>query len=416
MSDDSEKKKDLTGILELSALMPPQSQEELLKQDPYAVNEVQPIEQIDDFASIESIGMMDHEPEPLDPLPTTDAPVSDSFTVEDPFATNAGGFSGDPFAITPDEEPATSEAPASPETTFNIDLGATASEYPTHDSQSGNDASATLPEGDPFNFSTNDDAKPTPTASGPTGFSFSGDPDSIDSTPAARPFPTDTNSNSSTPSAGGISGIKQYSERSREATFSANAKSPFHLWMHGQFDPFSRDKLLHFISDNPMGLNSSDLDRQINAGRVLFPRISEFAGIKLIQDLRDSGLAFKLSPSSREADEIMPEAEGLRLAYEANPSVTSDTAITVLPGDAIDIKLWQAFDSIQLVQFLKAEILEVERSELFQELLERMTTSLKQKAKLRGASAISALKHELKPLRLPSHYQIELKATLLKKL
>jgi hypothetical protein len=210
--------------------------------------------------------------------------------------------------------------------------------------------------------------------------------------------------------------IKNYSERARETSFQSDIKNPFHLWLVGDFDPFSRDKLLLFITDNPMGLNSSDLDRQIRAGRVLLPRISEFAGIKLIQDLRDSGLAFKLQASSRDEDDVLPQSENLSLHYESKVASDSDGALAVLPTEAIDPKLWQAFDSIQIVQFLKAEIVEVERSELFQELLERMTTSLKHKARLKGAAAIGSLVHELKPLRLPSHYQLEVKANLLKKL
>jgi hypothetical protein len=334
MSDESEKKRDLTGILELSALMPPQSQEELLAQDPFAINEMAPVEQVDDFASIESMEMIDHEV-PVDEIPMDEPEPEETPTLE------AEAPIEDPFDLVTDAP----EEVAVPENPFTED---------------------------PF-------AALTPTE------------------PAF------------------VTGIQEYSERSREATFRSSAKSPFHLWMQGKFDPYSRDKLLLFITENPMGLNSSDLDRQINAGRVLLPRISEFAGIKLIQDLRDSGLSFKLAPSSRDEDEILPEVDNLRLAYSADTANSNETALPVFP-DQGDPKVWQAFDSIQLVQFLKAEILEVERSELFQDLLARMTVSLKQKAKLRGANAIAEIQHELKPLRLPSQYQIELKATLLKKL
>jgi len=390
MSDESEKKKDLTRILELSALMPPKSQAELLKEDPFAVNEMQAVEQIDDFASIESMGMMDHAPEPeeapaqdLDLIPSTDDPLPG--IANDPLVTNESTFS-----INLDANKGIS---TNPEDAFPTN------DFPNHDfsTQGSQSEQNSAPPSD-------------------TGFSFTND-SAPEGAPSVNPFPDEFHSAKiQTPTQTGIAGIKQYSERSRETTFSSNAKSPFHLWMQGSFDPYSRDKLLLFITENPMGLNSSDLDRQINAGRVLLPRISEFAGIKLIQDLRDSGLSFKLAPSSRDEDEVLPEVENLRLAYVAPTPSNLDQALPVFAAGTIDPKLYQAYDSIEIVQFLKADIVEVERSELFQELLERMTVSLKQKAKLRGAEALSALTHELKPLRLPSQYQIELKATLLKKL
>jgi hypothetical protein len=401
MSDDSqkdEKKKDLTGILELSALMPPASAEELLK-DPFAVNEIQPVEQVDDFQSIESMDMIDHEPAP-EPAASAEAPPPIEAASDDAFP-----VSGSPS-----------------ESEFSIDLNSPSEPAPTNDWAIVPEAPATS-AGTPFNFALDTPSESDPSSLGQTGdntpttgFSFKNDT-APEVTSASDPFPHAAQTRApSEPAATGMDGVKQYSERSRESTFSKNAKNPFHLWMHGSFDPYSRDKLLLFITENPMGLNSSELDRQINAGKVLFPRISEFAGIKLIQDLRDSGLSFKLTPSSRDADEVIPEAQGLRLAFEANAATGTEHALPVLPEGVIDTKLWQAFDSIQLVQFLKAEILEVERSDLFQELLERMTISLKQKARLRGANAIADLQHQLKPLRLPSQYQIELKATLLKKL
>jgi hypothetical protein len=345
MSDDSKKdenKKDLTGILELSSLMPPASAEELLKENPFAVNESEPIEQVDDFQSLDQVGMMDHVPE-ADTRP------------DDPFSVNSEGMSFTPL----DGQFVHTEEP----------VGHTG---------------VSLPDQQPI---------------------FE-DPTSSFETPVADDF---------SPSPSSLTDIKKYSERAQAATFGTDEKSPFHLWMNGVFDPYARDKLLLFINDNPIGLNSSELDRQITAGRVLFPRISEFAGIKLIQELRDSGLSFKLSPSTRDEDEVLPQNEGLRVAYQANSASSEETILPVLPANSVNLAVWHAFDSITLVQFLKAEIVEVEQSELFQNLIDRMLVSLKRKALLKGATAIGELRQELKPLRLPSQYQVALSATLYKK-
>ena len=395
--------KDLTGILELSAMMPPASAEELLSQDPFAVNTLQPVEQVSEFESIDQLGMTDHVPEP-EPAP----PIEDDFPVT-PAADSAlpdlSNHAPEHDRLVPFDDSFMASDPNTPTNDNSVDFYVDPA-GPKHDSFHEEKQEA------PKETSA---APPAENAHG--GFSFvdeSGVPSTEHHDPFADHPVTSTPAPTKLPS--GVDGIKNYSERARESSFNANAKNPFHLWIVGNFDPFSRDKLLLFITENPMGLNSGDLDRQINAGRVLLPRISEFAGIKLVQDLRDSGLSFKLKPSSRDEDEVLPKDESLRLQYEAATPVDTTGALVVLPAGAIDPALWQAFDSIQIVQFLKAEIVEVERSELFQELLERMTTSLKNKARLKGAAAIGALVHELKPLRLPSHYQLELKASLLKKL
>jgi hypothetical protein len=361
MSDEKKKdNKDLTGILELSSLLPPQSAEELLSEDPFS-NTLPPVEQVDDFESIDQMGMIDH-------------------------------------AQTPEKsaEEAASETTASTETsTFaEVSLSTDFDIEVQDESQTGSPHETATPEN--LDFMSN--------AIASDGTSDSNNPGGDFPASVQDPF-TDS-----------VQEIKNYSERARETSFQSDIKNPFHLWILGNFDPFSRDKLLLFITDNPMGLNSSDLDRQITGGRVLLPRISEFAGIKLIQDLKDSGLAFKLQASSRDEDEVLPQSESLRLHYESEVASDLVGSVVVLATEAIDPKLWQAFDSIQVVQFLKAEIVEVERSEIFQELLDRMTTSLKHKARLKGAAAIGSLVHELKPLRLPSHYQLEVKANLLKKL
>lgn len=213
--------------------------------------------------------------------------------------------------------------------------------------------------------------------------------------------------------------MKSYSEKAKETAFDPGTRYPFHLLIQGDFDPYARDKLLLFINENPVGTSSSELDLQINGGRVLMPRISEFAGIKLIQDLRDSGLRFILKPSDQDPDEVIPNAPSLSVHYSDQTSakkIQSSPPIPVLPREMLDTKVYEVIDSLQMVQFLKAEILEVEKSELFQELLDRMTVAIKNKAKILGANAITSVQHKITPLRLPSQYQIELSATLLKKL
>ncbi len=212
-----------------------------------------------------------------------------------------------------------------------------------------------------------------------------------------------------------MDGLKEYSEQSQTLAAPTTISVPFHLHISGNFGPFERDKLLLFITENPLGIASADLHLQIQAGRVLFPRISEFAAIKLIQDLRDSGLQFQLKPSQRDDDEPARHAEVQSFHFKVESSKTFSDLPPILPASAQVTADYEVIDTVQYSQFLKSEIIEAEKSELFQEVLERMTTALKQKAKNRGAHAISQFSHRLVSLRLPSQYQVEISAVLLRK-
>lgn len=210
--------------------------------------------------------------------------------------------------------------------------------------------------------------------------------------------------------------LRQYSQSIQGTSQLVQVFVPYHLYMTGTFGPFERDKLLLFITENEVGVSSQDLDLQIRAGRVFFPRISEFAGIKLIQDLRDSGLHFRFVPSDRDQDEVMQQTPGVEFHYQ--PTATDAKPlqpIPVLPENSKHLGEYSEIDTAILNQYLKAEVVEAERSDLFQEVLERMLESLKQKARIKGGDALGNYQQKVTPLRLPSQYQVTVQATILKK-
>lgn len=387
MSEDKKKakvdteveKKDLTGILELASLSPPVVNPD--DEDPFAVNVMQSIEQVDDFASIDTLGMIDHEPF-ADEAPELVA-ISPASEAQDlfPVSVDAGisPDSEDPFAASQHVEIQALDTNAAEQDPFQTSAIAAVNDF-------------ALPEmtyvPSPA-LAVENKVEQAASASGETHPS---------------------------PPMDYLDELKSYSQKTQESAFEKGIKAPFHLSLQGSFDPYTRDKLLMFITENPIGLNSSELDLQLKAGRVLFPRISEFAGIKLIQDLRDSGLLFKLTPSSRDDDELIHEAPALSYRYESTAGAAPESMIPVLPEFGLDQKAWKVIDSVQMVQYLRAEILEVEKSDLFQNLIERMLVAMKKKAILKGADAMTGLTHQVTPLRLPSQYQVELRANLLKKL
>jgi hypothetical protein len=186
---------------------------------------------------------------------------------------------------------------------------------------------------------------------------------------------------------------------------------PFHLKAQGAFGVFERDQLLRFITDFPMGITSQELDLQIQSGRIFLPRISEYAGIKLIQTLRDSGLQFDLFPADRELEDSRSFDPVTRFT-DSNLS-TQVRTLPVLHDASSDRMHYELGESIVVAQFLKANTVEVEKSELFQAVLERLNLALHAKARIKGAHAISEPLTEIMRLRLPSEYQVLLKAQIL---
>jgi hypothetical protein len=348
-------KKDLTGILDLPQLDPVGDDGASVPEDPFAVNELQPIEAIDTFESIDQIGMMDHEPPPEEPPPSQELSAeqlpTDTLPGQDPF-----------------------EAMATDQGLPAMDVG---------------------PSDLPDPFAPVESTVPAPAP--PMDFL-----EEFPAAPVATVAPLEP--------------IRSYAEKVKEAPFTPGTRFPHHLLVSGEFDLFARDKLLLFITENDVGISSSELDFQISAGRVLFSRISEFSGIKLIQDMRDSGLEFILKPSPRDPDELTPESPSSRFHFEVSKSDSrAEVKIPVLPAGAAKEAGYVIYDSIRMVQYLRAEMLEVEKSDLFQELIERMTEALKRRARLKGAEALGSLEHKITPLRLPSQYEVELSASLLKK-
>ena len=366
-------KKDLTGIFDLQRLQAedPSAVAENTEQDPFAVNELKEVETIDSFDSIDQIGMMDH---PAEELPVeVSAPFEEAAT--DPFAVTEfetssetiEATSSDPFAVTEFETP-----PETIEASSNDPFAVT--EFET--SSETIEASSVVDSTPEQSYTAPEEAPITP-----------------------------------------LMAVKNYSERNSGITGSATKVFyPFHLRINGTFGPFERDKLLMFITENPIGLSSSELDLQIQAGKVFLPRISEFSAIKLIQDLRDSGLSFKIHPSDRDEAEATRESPSTFHYQNAATETSNQTSneIPVLHAHTKFEKPFQEIEEISVVQFVRTDMLEVENSPIIQDVIERMTEVLKQKARLKGGNALMHLQKEITPLRLPSQYQISLKANVIR--
>jgi hypothetical protein len=388
-------KKDLTGILDLQRLQAedPSAVVENTEQDPFALNELQAIEQVDEFASIDQIGMMDH---PAEESPSVEASI-------DPFMAPAVDATMTPDVFATDQ-PVTEDAPAidnfvlddAPAIDDPILTDAPIQDTPVHSAPHLND---------PFAVSSD--------------LSFSADPqtDEIEPMMESTADPFQPLSPAPAVPAPSLDQVKRYSEKTSGITGThSKIFYPFHLRIHGHCGPFERDKLFLFISENPIGLSTAELDLQIQAGKVFFPRISEYSAVKLIQELRDSGLSFQLHPSDQ--DEAIVTREMPQTFHYQNPSFVEsgspDQEIPILNENSKPDAPYQELEEVSVTQFVRTDLIEVENSAIIQEVIERMTEALKQKARIKGGNALMYLKKEITPLRLPSQYQISLKANVIR--
>jgi len=369
MASDSDNKKEFTSILDLQKLQAenPDPITDDATQDPFAVNTLSAIEQVDHFDSIDQIGMMDH------PEPTAAVELAQETPVENPFA--------DDFKTSPIENDTTQEF-------INEEPAPIQELQPEAESESEEKTEIQ----DPFSIDFTSPAAAETIMEAP---------------------PVEFTSNFT-------SNIKSYSEQTQGKTnLEIKINYPFHLKINGTFGPFERDKLLLFITENPIGLSSSELDLQIGASRVFLPRISEYAAIKLVQELRDSGLTFSLQPSDREENESTNSSTSLSFEYQNLQSSNHQSSLSEIPilTSSSLPKLessYQEIDEVSIVQFVRTEVMELENSPMIQEVIERMIEVLKQKARLKGGNALFSLRQEILPLRLPSQYQISLKASVIK--
>lgn len=200
------------------------------------------------------------------------------------------------------------------------------------------------------------------------------------------------------------------------------AAFPFSLLIEGHLSTRDQEKLIDIINQEKLGIREIDLEPQLEANRVLLPRISEFAGIYIIQQLKDTQAKIQFGPS-----ETIFAAQGTQ---EDTPAIGQEITQRVLssgsqslPAQAIIITTESSLPGLEKVipidtliatGTLETFVLEASQSQEYQELLDSLQLELKSKAHRKGASALLNFKIQLTPLSLPSRYRITLTALAVK--
>jgi uncharacterized protein YbjQ (UPF0145 family) len=317
---------------------------------------------------------------------------------------------GDPFATTPQVSPLNSEdASAFPSSegapSGELDPFAQQSEFQASDFSVSEPPQTPEVEAPPAAQSPPKAKKQEPQATLPPDPPFA-------PTPSQVKFKKDTLG----PSKNTLDQVKQYSEQAPIAKPAVPASFPFSLLIEGPLRPEEKEKLLTLLEDHQMGFRTIDLEPQLEGNRILIPRISEYAGVLLIQALRGARADIKLGPS----DSIFATAETRNTQEEAfssemEESITTSSHDLGHPAENIPITqhdrlpgspILTLIDTVSASAALNSSVVEAEHSAAFQEIVEALQRELKYKAYRKGATAILNYKIQVNSLNSPTHYRI----------
>lgn len=213
--------------------------------------------------------------------------------------------------------------------------------------------------------------------------------------------------------------VRNYSDHVAPSANSEVAETPYSLVIEGAIRGHEREALLQILSRENLGIREVELEPQFAAGHILIPRISEYAGVLIVQALRNTTAKMRLGPSERIF--VSPQAEdGDRLIMPPTPDSEvfineegSERAETVILTSAETVpgkKLLTAIDTLHNSMNLKSISLSQPQSPLFQDAIERLKRQLKFQAHHRGANALVGFKYTLHPLEGQTMYKLVVEA------
>jgi hypothetical protein len=216
-----------------------------------------------------------------------------------------------------------------------------------------------------------------------------------------------------------IQKVKEFSEKMPMEKVQVPAAFPFSLLIEGELTPEEKEKLLDVLSREHMGFREVDLEPQLAGNRILIPRISEYAGILLVQSLRSTRAKMRLGPSetifSAQDAEVTqdPYQPGMRLPEPQAPSPHAPDLghpaerIAVTPEGALpQLPEFEVMDTIFASAVLNSNAVEADRTNEYAEILENLKRELKYKAYRKGAVGLIHFKVDLQQLSLANQYRL----------
>lgn len=228
------------------------------------------------------------------------------------------------------------------------------------------------------------------------------------------------------------------------------AALPFSLEIIGVLTDREKTKLVELVEQSALGIRTIDLEPQLEAGRVLLPQISEYAGVLVAQALRGTrarirlGLAAEIFRSQNSADEAEASSassaasashaasrlsvstrhyrteelteKSAAAASRAKPHVivTSLSFLPAFSSENTEVPV-RVIDLVTASLTIKSTDLDPERSREYQGAVERLTLELQNKAHYKGADAILNFTLTLTPTATPTQFKLMAMGSAVKK-
>lgn len=211
----------------------------------------------------------------------------------------------------------------------------------------------------------------------------------------------------------GMEEIKKYSEHvSPTEKLQVPAGIPYSLLIVGRLKVHEKERLVS-IATRELGLREVDLEPQLEAGRILIPRVSEYAGVMIVQALKTARVKMRLGPSdtifsSKDSmDEDAPYSSSDPIQYTTTESGQHPAdLISITPDKKMGDKTLKILDTIHASMNVKASHVHSTTSSVFQESLDALKRQLKFRAYHQGANAIVSFTTQMIPIQDQTQYKL----------
>ncbi len=206
---------------------------------------------------------------------------------------------------------------------------------------------------------------------------------------------------STIPAPSTLDAIKVFADTVKVAKAAVPAEFPFHLRITGNLTPGERSRLGDLLEKHKYGIAITDLENQFEAGRILLPRLSEYAAVLVVQALRDAQVEFSLQTSEQGAaldrDITGPDSDSAAPVDRLTVSYPDTVIEPVHPAEQIPVTNGDTLPGLGGIEILdllsssavvKTRDVTAESSDEYQEVLDSLKKELQYKAFRRGATGV----------------------------
>ena len=197
----------------------------------------------------------------------------------------------------------------------------------------------------------------------------------------------------------------------------AAAIDPLSVKITGKLENRFRERLIELLNLENFGLREIDLEPQFEAGKILLPRISEYAAVLVVRCLKDAPVLIEVFKSDQESG--MTEEKGrlsttLSISSSPDSDLTQDLPSVTTAATHPLLPLALPFDVLTTSALVELSSQDPENGPQFSVVLARLKLELQYRARLKGAQGLVLFKHRLTQLGNATEYLLEAEATLVK--